>query len=89
MVSDRVKELVTFEKHDIIRDEQFSGYDLILCRNLFIYIDKDYADEVFKHITDALNSGGYLIIGKAETVPRARLEDFDVQSTQRRVYRRK
>ncbi|MFB6105662.1 MAG: protein-glutamate O-methyltransferase CheR [Halobacteriaceae archaeon] len=87
-VRDRVKELVTFDHHDLIRGDPRSGFDLVLCRNLFIYIDPAYKRPVFETIRDSLESGGYLVIGKTETMPKAFRDAFEPVDKTNRIYRK-
>jgi len=87
-VTDRVKELVTFAEHDIIRDPISARYELVLCRNLFIYIDSEFKTSVVDSVSSALVEGGYLVIGKAETIPRDAAEEFRVVDSKKRIYER-
>lgn len=65
-----VRESVEFKKHDIIREEPFSGIDIILCRNLaFTYFSKECQMSVLKKIAASLKENGYLVIGKDEFLP--------------------
>ncbi len=41
-VRDQVKEMVTFEQHDLIRGDPKRDFDLVFCRNLLIYIDSEF-----------------------------------------------
>ena len=43
-------------------------YDIILCRYLFIYIDRELRNKILKFINSHLNEGGLLILGKTETL---------------------
>ena len=64
-----IRESVEFKKHDIIHGELFSGMDIIFCRNLaFTYFSKECQMNVLKKIARSLNEGGYLIIGKDESL---------------------
>jgi len=61
---------VEFKKHDIIHEEPFSGMDVIFCRNLaFTYFSKESQMDVLKKISRSLNEGGYLVVGKDESLP--------------------
>lgn len=67
-----IRECVDFRKHDIIHEEPFSGMDLIFCRNLaFTYFSKECQISVLKKLAVSLKEGGYLIIGKDESLPLA------------------
>ena len=87
-VRDPVKRLVTFEQHDLISGAAKAGYDLVLCRNLLIYIDKSYKEPIFETLTEALEPGGYLTIGKSETLPRSFREAYETYDRSNHVYRR-
>lgn len=46
----------------------FPSFDLILCRNVLIYFDQVTRSRVIQHLTDHLLSGGFLLLGAAETI---------------------
>jgi chemotaxis protein methyltransferase CheR len=86
-VRDRVKGLVSFEQHDLIRGDPKPGVDLVCCRNLLIYIDGDYKLPIFRTIRDSLTEDGYLMIGMTETLPTECREVFSPVDKRRRIYR--
>jgi chemotaxis protein methyltransferase CheR len=85
---DEVRERVTFDSHDLINGDPKSGYDLVLCRNLFIYIDNEYKEPILGTVARSLRSRGYLVIGKAETIPPQLKSAFEVVDGRMRIYRR-
>ncbi|MGM0605601.1 MAG: CheR family methyltransferase [Halobacteriota archaeon] len=87
-VKDRVKSLVSFERHDLIADGKKSGFDLVLCRNLLIYIDAEFKLPVFETVAGSLTDGGYLVVGMTETVPPACRETFEPVNKRCRIYKR-
>jgi chemotaxis protein methyltransferase CheR len=87
-VRDRVKDLVEFERHDLIRGEDKRDFDLVLCRNLLIYIDSDYKVPVFETITGSLKQEGYLMIGMTETLPAEFRDRYEPVAKKHRIYRR-
>ena len=87
-VRDSVKQMVQFEQHDLIRGESKRNFDLVLCRNLLIYIDAAHKTPIFETIRESLRDGGYLMIGMTETLPTACRRDFEAVSKKRRIYRR-
>jgi chemotaxis protein methyltransferase CheR len=65
-----IRASVEFKEHDIIHERPFSGMDIVFCRNLaFTYFSKGCQMDVLKRIAKSLNEGGYLIIGKDESIP--------------------
>ncbi len=86
-VRDRVREQVTFGTHDLIRDEPESEKDLLLCRNLLIYIDAEYKTPLFQTLRASLRDGGYLVLGKTESVPPDCRDAFEPVAKRSRIYR--
>ncbi|MXV61794.1 chemotaxis protein CheR [Natronorubrum sp. JWXQ-INN-674] len=87
-VRDTVKKPVSFERHDLISGDPKSGFNLVTCRNLFIYIDTEYKRSMLETIADSLHRDGYLVIGKSETLPPALKSTFDATDNRHRIYRR-
>lgn len=83
-----IRELCVFAKQDLTRNPPFSRMDLISCRNLLIYLSLHLQNKVFAIFHYALNPGGFLMLGTAETV--GNLTDlFAVVDKRGRIYSRK
>jgi len=67
-VKREVRDLVVFAQHSILRDPPFSHVDLISCRNLLIYLDRDLQAQIARTFHYALRRGGYLFLGASETI---------------------
>ena len=83
-VGDALRERVLFTRHNLLKDPPFTRLDLVSCRNLLIYLDRDAQAEAFDVFRYALNPGGYLFLGVAETAGAERFEAVDAAA---RVYR--
>lgn len=59
---------VTTKRHDLVKSDIFSKFDLILCRNVIIYFNKNLQDEVFNLFIRSLYTGGHLAIGSKESL---------------------
>lgn len=86
-IGDSVRDRVSFRRHDIINDPPLREFDLVLCRNLFIYIDNEYKQPIIETIVRSLAPGGYLVIGKAETLPPSVRSSFATVDRGLRIYR--
>lgn len=62
-----VRDVVLFSSHSVLRDPPFSRLDLISCRNMLIYLQRDLQQNVFQIFHYALNSEGYLFLGSSES----------------------
>jgi len=60
--------------------------DVIFCRNILIYFDKETQQSVLRHLTDHLRAGGFLFLGHSETLTGMRLPLEPVGPT---VFRRR
>lgn len=63
-----IKERVEFKKHDLLNDPFDKDFDLILCRNVVIYFEKDVKDKLYQKFRDALRVGGVLMVGNTEQI---------------------
>ncbi len=82
-----IREMVVFAEHNILSDPPFSRVDLILCRNLLIYLARDVQREVISLFHYAMNPEGLLVLGTSETMNQPEL--FKVESRAAHVYRRR
>jgi chemotaxis protein methyltransferase CheR len=61
--------LVTFRKHDLLRDRTPSGpFDLVCCRNVVIYFTEEAKDRIYAGFVESLRPGGLLFIGATEAI---------------------
>jgi chemotaxis protein methyltransferase CheR len=88
-VVDRVRRRVQVHQLDLSREPPLrNDYDLILCRNVVIYFDRPMQERVFRSFADALVPGGYLVLGKVETLFGTARERLTLVDPRERVYRR-
>jgi len=66
-VGQELREIVLFALHDLLKDPPFSHADLVSCRNVLIYFDRELQEQVISTFHYALNPGGHLFLGAAET----------------------
>ena len=87
VVSDKVRNLVNFKHHDVVSNNTMSHMELVLCRNLLIYFQKELQEKALRNLHASLNSGGFLILGKTETLTPNMLDYFEVMDIRERIYR--
>ena len=66
-IKKQIRTEVIFAIHDITADPPFARVDLLSCRNLLIYLDKENQQKVLASLVFALNIQGFLVLGKSET----------------------
>ena len=82
VVRDEIRELVEFRHHNLVADEppfEDGEVDLVLCRNVTIYFDRNTTKRLMQRLHGRLRDGGYLFLGHAETLWQIS-EDFTLVS---------
>jgi chemotaxis protein methyltransferase CheR len=87
-VSEHIRERVQFFRHDVLMPQSFYRVDLILCRNLLIYFSREQQRRILERMAASLNPGGYLMLGRAETLPPDCRSLFNCIDPAERIYRR-
>jgi two-component system, chemotaxis family, CheB/CheR fusion protein len=87
-VHKRIRDLLVFSEHDVIKDPPFSKLDLVSCRNLLIYMGAELQKKLISLFHYALAPGGMLFLGTSETVGEF-AELFSVVDRKSKLYRRK
>ena len=68
-VKDSVGELIYFKRLNLLENWPMSGpFDIIFCRNVVIYFDKETQKKLFEKYANMLVPGGYLFIGHSENL---------------------
>ncbi len=70
-INNSIREMVVFAPHDVIKDPPFTKLDLLLCRNMLIYMESDLQKKLMNLFYYSLKAGGILLLGTAETVNHA------------------
>ncbi len=66
--ADNLKSRIIVSSHNLVSDRSFNEFQLILCRNVLIYFDKELQDTVFKLFDDSLEKRGFLVLGSRENL---------------------
>ena len=87
-VTSELRDRILFADHDILRDPPFARLDLVSCRNLLIYMNREAKNRVFEVLHYALHSEGRLFLGNSEFLGDAS-ELFTAVDPENRIYRPK
>ena len=69
-VRESLREAVLFTPHSLLKDPPFSRLDLVTCRNLLIYLQRDLQQQVLALLHYALRPSGLLFLGASESIDR-------------------
>ena len=67
-ISKEIREMVTFATQNIIMDPPFTKLDILICRNLLIYLTPELQKKLLPLFHYSLNPNGSLFLGSAETI---------------------
>ena len=87
-VSPALRDVCVFARQDLTRDPPFSRLDLVLCRNVLIYLGPPLQNRLLAVFHYALKPDGFLMLGAAESVGQ-RSDLFGVADKRHRVFRKK
>lgn len=88
LVDKKIRDMVTFKQKNILEENIYCDMDLIFCRNMLIYFSREQQSEILLKIARALKDGGYLVLGKAETLVSESRKIFDTICTRERIYKK-
>ncbi len=71
------KAMLSFKRHNLLRDSFETGFDLILCRNVVIYFSDEAKDALYRRFFSSLRPGGVLFVGSTERVFQGREIGFE------------
>ena len=83
-----IRDMVRVSNHNLIKDPPFSRVDLVVCRNLLIYLNADLQQRLIPVFHYSLRPGGWLFLGSAENIA-SRNDLFEALDPGTRIYRRR
>lgn len=88
-VSPGIRSMVHFARRDLLSERAPAPpYDLIVCRNVLIYFDRDSQERLFDEFHAALAPNGFLVLGKVETLLGNARSRFAPVDARERIFRR-
>lgn len=81
-----IQKLIQFQRHDLCDKPPFSDLDLILCRNVMIYLTPQAKAEILKRFHACLAPGAFLVLGASEIILEPSL--FKALDTRHKLYER-
>ena len=87
-VSKSIRDMCVFARQDLTRDPPFSRLDLVMCRNVLIYLNAELQKRLIGLFHYGLHPQGFLILGHAETIG-AQAGLFTMVDKKHRIHRKK
>lgn len=85
-----LRKKVLFSLHNLATDSVFGEMNIIFCRNVMIYFNRDLQNRVIKLFLDSLCPGGFLCLGSKESLAFSKYADrFTLVNERERIYRKR
>jgi chemotaxis protein methyltransferase CheR len=79
---------MVFSQHNLVSDRSFNEFDLILCRNVLIYFDKDLQDRALVLFDESLGKLGFLALGSKESIKFSAIQNRYKQHDKDKIWRK-
>jgi two-component system CheB/CheR fusion protein len=79
--------MLIFATHNVIKDPPFTKLNIVMCRNMLIYMEAPLQKKLIELFNYSLLSGGIMILGSAEAISHNN-EGFEVLDTKLKFYKR-
>ncbi len=81
---------IVFAEHNLVTDSVFAEVNLIICRNVLIYFNRDLQNKVVSLFSNSLIKGGYLGLGSKENLMFTEVfQHFTVVDAKEKIYKKK
>lgn len=85
---EEAKRHVSFVRKDLISEPPEADQALIMCRNVIIYFDREIQERLFERFYNALLPGGFLVLGKVETLLGVARSQFRAVNNRERIFQK-
>jgi len=79
---------VKFRRLNLFSDKPISVVDVIFCRNVFIYFNREQQASILEKFWNSLARGGYLVLGRSEKMAQPLAQRFQLVNARERIYRK-
>ncbi|MRS12880.1 MAG: protein-glutamate O-methyltransferase CheR [Actinobacteria bacterium] len=83
-----VMRVCRFRYLNLFESPPIHGIDIVFCRNVFIYFNREDQERMVGAFWEALTRGGYLVLGRSERLAPAIARRFEIVSSRERIFRK-
>ncbi|WP_010233232.1 CheR family methyltransferase [Clostridium arbusti] len=88
-VKNELKKNILFFQHSLLSSGTLNEFNLILCRNVFIYFNDSLKEKVLKNFYNSLDNNGFLVLGKSERIQERNGHNYFYKyDDQNKIYRK-
>lgn len=90
LISKELRSKIIYSQHNLVSDHVFNEFQLVCCRNVLIYFNKDLQNRIYHLFYDSLTPMGYLAIGMKESLLFTDIRHkFETVHAAAKIFRRK
>ena len=90
LINKSLKKNIVFADHNLVTDWIFGEMNMIMCRNVLIYFNRDLQNRVIRLFRDSLRKDGFLCLGSKESIRFSEYsDDFVAVVKKQKIYRKK
>ncbi len=90
IIEQSLKRRIVFADHNLVTDGVFGEMNMIICRNVLIYFNRELQDRVIKLFLDSLCPGGFLCLGSKESLKFSKYaEAFEPVVEKEKMYKKR
>jgi len=87
-VRSRIRRMISFAQTNLAEPMYFGKFDCIFCMNVLMYFSEERRLSILRHFYDALEPGGYFLLGHSETLSSTPVKFEPVRLGDCRLYRK-
>jgi chemotaxis methyl-accepting protein methylase len=88
-VAPHLRRMIRFSQGNLLDRSNHKFFDLIVCRNVVIYFSRPMHDVLVDNFQSALRPGGYLMLGRTETLMGSARSLFESVDAENRIFRKR
>lgn len=89
IIDSAVKKNIVWANHNLVTDTVFGEMQLVVCRNVLIYFDRDLQNRAHRVFHDSLSNGGILCLGRKESLgSTASKDDYTAIDQLQKIYKK-
>ena len=90
LINKSLKKNIVFADHNLVTDGVFGEMNMIMCRNVLIYFNRDLQNRVIRLFKDSLCKNGFLCLGSKESIRFSEYsDDFENFARKEKIYRKR
>ncbi|MCR6641630.1 MAG: protein-glutamate O-methyltransferase CheR [Sporocytophaga sp.] len=89
IINSDLRKNIVWANHNLVTDKVFSEVNIILCRNVMIYFNKELQEKVHELFFESIANGGFLCLGMNESLPATIINKYSTFDVKNKIFKKK